>query len=131
MTVELLPGGDFRRTFAYDNGNPVWFPYSVERCTPGKTPPSPDACIAKHYPATTLEAGADDPFGSYNLGGGTVQVMVSLDENSKVVATRILSSPNPELNMLALKQTRRTKFRTEIVDCKPKAADYVFSVSFQ
>jgi len=39
MTVELLPGGDFRRSFAYDDRSPAWFTYSVERCTPGKTPP--------------------------------------------------------------------------------------------
>jgi len=55
---------------------------------------------------------------------------VSLDESSRIVATRIQSSPNPELNMLALSQTRRSKFRTAIVDCKPVAADYIFGVSF-
>ena len=131
MTVELLPGGDFRRSFAYDNGSPTWFTYSVERCTPGKTPPSPDACIAKYYPATTLETGAQDAFGSYILGGGTVYVVVSLDENSRIVATRVQSSPNPELSGLALRQTRRSKFRTAILDCKPRAADYLFGVSFQ
>jgi hypothetical protein len=130
MTLELLPGGDFRRTFAYDNHSPTWFPYSVERCTPGNTPPPADACIAKHYPATTLEAGTQDAFGGYNLAGGTVYVSVSLDENSKIVATRVVSSPNPELNGLALRQTRRSRFRTEIIDCKPRAADYVFSVTF-
>lgn len=130
MTVELLPGGDFRRSFAYDDRSPAWFTYSVERCTPGKTPPPPDACIAKSYPATTLETGTPDAFGTVNLGGGTVYVVVSLDESSRIVATRIQSSPNPELNMLALAQTRRSKFRTAIIDCKPIAADYIFGVSF-
>ena len=130
MTNELLPGGDFRRSFAYDDHSAAWFSYSVERCTPGKTPPPPDACIAKNYPATTLEAGAPDPFATYNLAGGTVYVLVSLDESSRIVATRIQSSPNPELNMLALAQTRRSRFRTAIIDCKPIAADYVFGVRF-
>ena len=130
MTNELLAGGDFRRTFAYDNHSPTWFTYSVERCTPGTIPPPPGACIAKNYPATTLEAGTQDAFGSYTLARGTVYVLVSLDESSRIVATRIQSSPNPELNMLALSQTRRSKFRTAIIDCKPVAADYVFGVTF-
>jgi hypothetical protein len=130
VTHELLPGGDFRRTFAYDNGNGGWFPYSVERCTRGSTPPAADACIAKFYPATTLEAGTQDAFGSTSLGGGTVYVVVSLDAGSRIVATRVQSSPNPQLNQLALAQTRRSRFRTAIVNCKPVAADYIFGVTF-
>jgi hypothetical protein len=49
----------------------------------------------------------------------------------RTVATRVQSSPNPELSGLALRQTRRSKFRTAIIDCKPRAADYIFGVSFQ
>ncbi len=130
MTDDALPGGDFRRTFAFDNGSPAWFPYSVERCTPGSMPVGPDACIAKNYPATTLQPGAPDANASPTLRGGTVLVVVSLDAGSRIVATRVQSSENPELNMLALSQARRSKFRTAIVDCKPVAADYIFSVSY-
>jgi hypothetical protein len=130
MTDELLPGGDFRRTFAYDDKSPSWHPFNVERCTRGSTPPSPDACIAKRYPATTLETVKTELTAPPNSPSGTVQVAVSLDTSSRVVGARILSSPAPELNLAALAEARRTKFRTEIVDCKPIAADYVFSVSF-
>jgi hypothetical protein len=129
LTLELLPGGDFRRTFAYDNQG-RWFPYSVERCTPGTTPPPADACIAKNYPATTLEVGPSDAFIPPNLPSGTVYVVVSLDANSRIVGARVQSGSNPQLNAYALSQTRRSRFRTAIVDCKPIAADYVFSVTF-
>ena len=130
MTDELLTGGDFRRTFAYDDHGTRWFPYSVERCTPGDTPPGPDACIAKNYPATTLQAAEPAAFTPRNLPGGTVYVAVSLDTSSRVVGTRVLSSPDPQLNMYALSQARRSIFRTAIVDCKPLAADYIFTVGF-
>lgn len=130
MTDELLPGGDFRRTFAYDRPSGAWFPYSVERCTRGATPPGPDACIAKSYPATTLQAAPPDAFIPPNLPSGTVQVVVSLDSSSRVVGARVQSSENAQLNPYALSQTRRSTFRTVIIDCKPAAADYIFSVSF-
>jgi hypothetical protein len=130
MTDELLPGGDFRRTFAYDNHAAGWFPFSVERCTPGSTPPPADACIAKNYPATTLQAAPPDAFVPPNLPSGTVQVVVSLDASSRVVGARVQSSENAQLNPYALSQTRRSTFRTAIVDCKPVAAEYIFTVSF-
>jgi hypothetical protein len=130
LTHELLPGGDFRRTFSLDNHSPAWFAYSVERCTPGNTPPSRDACIAKSYPPTTLQAAPADPYLPPNTPSGTVNVVVSLDASSRVVGTRVQSSTRPELNLLALAQTRRSTFRTAIIDCKPVAADYIFSVSF-
>jgi len=130
MTDEVLPGGDFRRTFASLNGS-RWVPYSVERCTAGEIPPPADACIAKQYPAATLEAGhiMSRPF--YQPGAtGTVLVIVSLDENSRIAGTRILRSPDPTLNQPALAATRASRFRTAIVNCKPIKADYIFSVDF-
>ncbi|HEV2739524.1 MAG TPA: hypothetical protein VGU66_13160 [Candidatus Elarobacter sp.] len=130
MTDELLPGGDFRRTFAYDNQGAEWFSYSVERCTPGTTPPAADACIAKRYPPTTLDAGPQISITPPNLPSGTVYVVVSLDTASRIVAARVQSSSAPELNLPALAEARRTKFRTAIIDCKPVAADYIFGVSF-
>ncbi|HEX3464232.1 MAG TPA: hypothetical protein VHS78_09330 [Candidatus Elarobacter sp.] len=129
MTAEAIPGGDFRRTFAYakDGG---WFAYSVERCTPGTTPPAADACIAARYPATTLYAApiqnSEIPFGAH---GGTVTVVVALDASSHITGTRVLRSTSPLLNGLALEKTRASQFRTAIVNCKPVAADYLFTVS--
>jgi hypothetical protein len=130
MTTELLPGGDFRRTFAYDRGRGSWFAYSVERCTPGTTPPGTGACIAQRYPATTLEAalpvmGSERPSG---VNGGKVVLAISLDETSKVTNVRVVSSSAPWLNIPAMAAARASRFRTEIVNCKPLAADYIFTV---
>ena len=129
MTTELLPGGDFRRTFAYDRGNGSWFAYSVERCTPGTAPPDAGACIAQHYPATTLEVvtpvqGPQPP----GDARGRVVLALSLDESSKLVNVRIASSSAPWLNLYAMASARASRFRTEIVDCKPIAATYLFTV---
>jgi len=130
MTDEMLPGGDLRRTFAYQNGT-GWFPYSVERCTPGATPPAADACIAQRYPATTLEAALAKPWLVPPMApSGRVVVLVSLDEHSRIVGTKVLRTPSPELNMAALQAVRDSRFRTAIVDCKPIAADYIFTVDF-
>ena len=130
MTDEVLPGGDFRRTFASLSGS-RWVPYSVERCTAGDTPPPADACIAKQYPAATLEAGHVMSRAFYQPGAtGTVLVIVSLDENSHIAGTRIFRSPDPALNQPALAATRASRFRTAIVNCKPIKADYIFSVDF-
>ena len=61
---------------------------------------------------------------------GTVQVVVSLNADSKVVGTRIQTSPSAILNSAALSAARQSTFQTEIRDCKPIAADYIFSVDF-
>jgi hypothetical protein len=129
MTLELLPNGDFRRTSYYENGPKVFVLDTVERCSPGTTPPPANACIADRYPAATLEPGT--------VNGrlvpqqpAVVQVIVSLNERSEIVATRIQSSPSPAYNAAALAAARGSKFRTEIRNCKPIAADYIFSVSF-
>lgn len=131
MTLEALPGGDFRRTFAYDRGTADWFAYSVERCTPGTAPPAAGACIAARYPLTTLEVAPDLGWGlGHNAPSGMVQVAVSLDEASHVSKVRVVSSTAPELNIAAMERTRRSRFRTEIVNCKPIAADFIFTVEF-
>jgi hypothetical protein len=56
---------------------------------------------------------------------GTVQVVVSLDADSKVVGTRIQASPSAILNGAALSAARQSTFQTEIRDCKPIATDLV------
>ena len=50
--------------------------------------------------------------------------------NGRVVATRIQSSPSPVLNAPAIAAARGSRFRTEIKDCAPVAAGYIFSVEF-
>jgi hypothetical protein len=131
LTFARLPNGDFRRTSFYENGAKVFVLDTVERCAPGTTPPPADACIADNYPATTLEAGAVSARLVPRIPSpAVVQVVVSLNERSEIVATRIQSSPDPAFNGPALASVRASKFRTEIRNCKPIAADYIFTVTF-
>ena len=131
MTLERLPNGDVRRTLYYENGPGIFATDTVERCTPGTTPPSADACITDRYPATTLEPGpVNARFLPRRPSPAVVQVVVSLNERSEVVSTRIQSSPDAAFNGPALAAARASKFRTEIRNCKPLAADYIFSVTF-
>ena len=48
-----------------------------------------------------------------------------------MTATRIMTSPSELLNKPALDAARATMFRTALRDCKPVAADFVFSVNFE
>lgn len=132
LTLELLANGDFRRTLWFDNGVGVFSLDSVELCTSGTKPPGADACIAERYPATTLEAApVNGRFIPRNVPPGVVQIIVSLNDRSEVVGARVQSSPNPAFDGPALAAVRASKFRTEIRNCKPIAADYVFSVNFE
>ena len=62
---------------------------------------------------------------------GTVQVVISLDEYSRVVGARIQTSPSALLNPAALAAARASTFQAEIRDCRPIAGDYIYSVEFE
>ncbi len=130
-TLDLLPDGDFRRMSYYENGAKVFVLDSVERCTPGTTPPAANACIAENYPATTLVPGVVNARLVPRVPSpAVVYVIVSLNERSELVGARVQASPSEAFNASALGAARDSKFRTKIVNCKPVAADYVFSVTF-
>jgi TonB family protein len=110
-------------------------PPAAPAATPTPTPrptPTPLSCARPNVPATTLRAlEPDTPQLAAQQGiSGTVQVVVSLDAQSRVVGTRVQSSPSAVLNAAALAAARGSQFRTEIRNCEPVAADYLFSVDF-
>ncbi len=103
--------------------------------TPTPTPrPTPTllSCARPNVAAATLRAVAPDtpPMAQQQGISGTVQVVVSLDAQSRVVSTRVPSSPSAALNPAALTAARESLFRTEVRNCEPVAADYIFSVDF-
>ena len=61
---------------------------------------------------------------------GIVQVVVTLDADSHVTGTRIQRSPSAILNGVSLEAARSSTYQTEIRNCVPIAADYIFSVQF-
>lgn len=89
-------------------------------------------CARPNVPATTVYAAFPDaPALAIQQGiSGVVQIIVSLDAQNRVVGTRVQSSPSSILNNAALTAARQSKFQTEIRDCQPIAADYVFTVDF-
>lgn len=89
-------------------------------------------CARPNVDAETLHAVEPDtpPTARQQGISGTVQVIVSLDEQSRVTAARIQSSPSAILNDAALAAARASVFRTQVRNCKPIAADFVFSVEF-
>jgi TonB family protein len=103
--------------------------------TPEPTPrptPTPLSCARPDIPATTVRAvEPETPALAQQQGiSGTVAVIVSLDARSRVVATRVQSSPSAVLNGAALAAARGSQFKTEVKNCEPIAADYIFSVDF-
>jgi TonB family protein len=97
-----------------------------------KPTPTPQSCARPNVAATTIRAvEPDTPAMAQQQGiSGTVQVIVSLDEQSHILSTSIGSSPSAVLNQAALSAARQSTFQTEIRDCKPIAAKYLFSVDF-
>jgi TonB family protein len=106
---------------------------TVAPATPTPLPtPSPLACGRPDVaPATLRAAEPEMPALAQQQGiSGTVEVIVSLDAASRVVATRVRSSPSGVLNAAAVAAARASLFRTEVRDCAPIPADYVFRVDF-
>jgi len=90
------------------------------------------SCAQPNVAATSLHPVEPDtpPLAQQQGIQGTVQVVVSLNAQSEVVGTRIQTSPSAILNSAALAAARQSTFQTEIRDCKPIAADYIYSVDF-
>ncbi len=94
--------------------------------------PAPPACAAPNVDAgvvTTVPA-VTPPAAIASGIGGEVVVLVSLDENSKIVSAFIAQSPSALLNNAALAAATHTVFRTRVENCKPVAGRYRFLVFF-
>jgi TonB family protein len=105
---------------------------AAQTSTPRSTP-TPAPCARPNVAAMTVHPvePATPPMAKQQGITGTVQVVVSLDENSQVVGARIQSSPSAILNAAALAAVRASTFQTEIRDCRPLARDYIYTVDFQ
>lgn len=93
---------------------------------------SSPSCDRPNVAATTLHpVEPDTPPAAQQQGiSGTVQVVVSLNATSEVIAAHVQTSPSAVLNDAAFAAARRSTFQTEIRNCKPIAADYIYSVEF-
>jgi TonB family protein len=149
-TTSKSNSGPTENANKYTNGNTQGIPQGQGTSAPSSAPPAtpapatapptptprptptPQSCARPNVAASTIRAVEPDtpPMAQQQGIQGTVQVVVSLDANSKVVGTRVQTSPSAILNSAALSAARQSTFQTEIRDCKPIAADYIFSVDF-
>lgn len=94
---------------------------------------SAQSCAHPNVLAGVLQrAEAELPAMAEQLGiQGDVQVVVSLDAQSRVTNVAVQSSPSKILNRAALDAARASKFQTEIRNCLPVAVDYLYVVAFE
>ena len=93
--------------------------------TPACARPNVDARTVNAVPAET------PPLAQQQGISGEVTVVVSLDENSKLVSATVQKSPSSLLNNAALQAAKSSTYQTRIANCKPVADSYRFIVEFQ
>jgi len=106
--------------------------YPPTQLSTPKPAPADPSCARPNTSASVIQAApAVTPAIAEQQGiVGDVQVIVSLDADSRVVGVRIQSSPSAVLNPAALAAARHSTFQTETRDCRPLAADYLYTVEF-
>ena len=92
----------------------------------------PAPCARANVPATVVHAvrGTVSPLAAQQDIFGSVEVAVSLDAESRIVATRIQNTPSALLNADALAAARASSFQTEIKDCRAVPSDFFYRVDF-
>ena len=105
---------------------------AVQPAVPLRPTATPISCARPDTPPAIVSAAAPEtpPLAEQQGISGVVHVIVSLNAQNRVVATRIQSSPSVLLNRAALAAARTSQFRTQVVNCEPVAADYVLDVNF-
>ena len=93
---------------------------------------TPESCAHPNMPAETVRAMQPDipPMAQQQGIQGVVKVLVSLDADSHITDTKIISSPSVILNRSALTAARGSVYQTEIRDCKPIPSQYVFAATY-
>ena len=93
---------------------------SAQTCAQPNVPAGVVRSVDPETPAMAVQQGIK----------GDVQVVVSLDEQSRITGAVVQSSPSKILNQVALDAARASTFQTEVWDCRPVAADYLSIVPF-
>ncbi len=100
---------------------------------PTVAPTKPPSCANPNVEATTTNAVAPDtpPIAQQQGITGVVNVVINLDATNHIVGTpTVQSSPSQLLNSAAIRAAQQSTFRTEIKNCEPVAATYIFAVEF-
>ncbi|MEA2785880.1 MAG: hypothetical protein QOF71_1984 [Candidatus Eremiobacteraeota bacterium] len=89
-------------------------------------------CPRPNVPATVVHAvrAMVSPMAAQQDIFGSVEVAVSLDAESRIVATRIRNSASALLNADALAAARASSFQTAIKNCRAVASEFTYRVDF-
>jgi TonB family protein len=100
---------------------------------PPPTPTKPACAVPNAQPKTIEVAEPETPQIAQQQGiTGEVTVQIELDEKSHLVGNPVVTkSPSSVLNQAAINAAKHSRYQTEIKDCVPQAAKYLFVVEFQ
>lgn len=101
---------------------------------PTSTPTAKPQCANPNVKARTVNpVTPDTPEMARQQGAtGVAQVEVDLSATSKVVAAKIYKSAgNQSLDQAAVSAAKQSTFQTDIINCVPQAASYIYVVEFQ
>jgi len=112
---------------------------AVPAATAAPAPPTPvptkaPTCAVPNASPKTIEiAEPETPQIAQQQGiTGEVTVQIELDDKSHLVGNPIVTkSPSSILNQAAINAAKHSRYQTEIKDCVPQAAKYLFVVDFQ
>jgi hypothetical protein len=93
---------------------------------------APAACAVPNAPAAIVRAAEPDaPAAPYQQRGtGTVQILVDLDEASRLTRATVSSATSAALSGPAIGAARRSVFRTAVRGCRPVPSRYTMVVTF-
>ncbi len=99
---------------------------------PPQLSPQRPPCANPNVPATATNPVAPTLPAEVQQRGitGSVEVEVDLNADSKITTVSIHKSSDPALNAPALMAARASTFKTQVVNCRPVAASYLYIVEF-
>lgn len=127
FTIRYAAAGDTLERTVTSRGN-----VTAERCTREPELGYPLTCADRNVGAATLHAAPVEMTAQLisEHPTGMIYVVVTLDDRSNVVWTTVDRTDSPLFVQPALHAVRASTFRTEVRNCRPIAADYIFVVQF-
>ncbi len=104
-----------------------------ERCARVPEQSYEASCRTPNVPATVLQAAEPAWPTAARLprqASGLVQIVITLDDHSRILWTEIVKSDNHLFDEEAVRSARFSTYRTMIRNCRPVPASYLFTVSF-
>jgi hypothetical protein len=122
--------GTFMRTVTHQQPlgkTQSWF---SDWCASGDASPAQRSCETPNVPPHTVVAAEPSTEGIPQTVRGTVNLIVSLDEDSNIESVSVASSPSALLSAAAVRAARESTFQTMVKSCYAIPGRYLFTVKF-